>query len=491
MTIRKLRFASITYLLLPNFIFFYSWTQFPINIAGILLLTYLLREDFKDTSFCKTDQLGLGDLIVLATTGIILALISGTAGLCYQTADYWCHNAKFHELFSQEWPIRIPAAGPVVSYYYGYYLVPALYFKIVGGISETFIFLWTAAGLSLGIAWLYLVLKRKIWFVLPVICVGDLPRLINNLFQKLSIRLYEYADFGIEHWSAFENLFWVPNQVIPSLITAGMLTYIIKNRLKLNLIIFPLSLTFWWAIFPAFTCSVLVGVLLFKELISNPTQIKWNSIIKNITLPGMIVVSILIFFLSHQSTPISGLIWNFRTNYQDLISEYLSNILLNVVIISIAYICLNKSTLNVLNPFPLVISLLLAIILPSYRIGKVNDFLFRGMIPLLIIMGLYIYYPLTLLTFRKTWHILRHSYFTLFIILTLSAGSLIAIGRIWRAATNNLLVSYVRDDAPRFSPIPYDAYDNVYEVLRDRWSQQEANQYLGKADSLYEKYIAP
>lgn len=489
MSTKNLRHASVIYLLLPNLIFFYSWTRLSVAIIGIIILTYLSSDDYKDLSFKSSTDFSTKDLLIVGITGLVLTLISGTAGFCYQTPDYWCHHAKYNELFNSKWPIRIPLDGPIISYYYGYYVVPALFFKIIGSINETFIVIWTTTGIAIGIAWVYLVLNKKIWFVLMAMCAGDLPHIVKNILAFLSISLYKFSDFGIEHWSLFENLFWVPNQVIPSLIIAGMFVYILKNNLNTYLMTFPLCLIFWWAVFPAFTFSLFIGCIIMKDWVTGHFKPKMATITKKIILPAITSIPILIFFLSHKATPVSGFIWNSRKDYMNLVSEYSANILVDVFGFLAVYICLKKMRFETLDLFPFFIVLILTIIFPIYQIGKVNDFLFRGMMPLLFFTGIYLCYPLTVNSWKNTLHILRHSYLGLFLILILASTSLVAVRRVWRAVTENQFI--LKPDGNPFIEIPYNAYPNVYEVLKEKWSLQEANQYLGKADSLYEKYIAP
>jgi hypothetical protein len=489
MTVKNLRYVSVIYLLLPNLIFFYSWTRSSVAVTGIIILIYLASDDYRDSGFKSRIFFSSKDLFIVGITGLALTLLSGTAGFCYQTLDYWSHHTKYNELFINKWPIRIPSNGPVISYYYGYYVVPALFFKLYGSINETFIVLWTTTGISIGIAWVYLVLNKKIWFVLLAMCMGDFPHVIKNIFSALSINMYTYSHIGIEHWSVFENLFWVPNQVIPSLIIAGMLVYILRHNLKTYLIIFPVCLSFWWAIFPAFALGILTGCLLLKEWLTSTFKPTMNLIAKKYILPAVICIPIFIFFLSHGSAPVSGFIWNFRTDYLNLLSEYSVNILVNVIVFMIVYWSLKKLNFKTIQLFPFFIVLILTIVFPIYRLGKVNDFLFRGMMPLLLISGIYLCYPLTTMEWKSTVLILKRSYLGLFVILILLATSTLAVRRIWRAVAANRFITNNRT-APR-EGIPYDAYPNVYEVLLAKWSRQEANQYLGKAGSLYEQFIAP
>ncbi|WP_221394817.1 hypothetical protein [Dyadobacter sp. NIV53] len=491
MSEKSLRNLSIAYLILPNILFFYNWTNLPIAIAGVITLIYLLIEDRKDKSFNGFRILKRKDVIIIGLTTLVLTFVSGINGYCYQTFDYWCHNTKFYELLSYSWPIRIPKNGPVISYYYGFYIIPALFSKVTGTINEASIFVWTWLGIAIGISWIYLVLNKKIVFVLLAVCIGDLPHVLKTVLYKLSVSLYAFGDFGIENWSNLENLLWVPNQVIPTLILGGMFMYILTRNLNFDLMVLPIALSFWWAVFPAFVCGFLLAVLIIRDWILTKFQLDWVRVFKKVVLPFLICLPVLIFFMSHAEAPISGFIWNFSSDISNTISEYAVNIGINAVLFLTAYFYFRKINLPSLEQFPFYLILALCIIFPIYRLGKVNDFLFRGMMPFLIIIGMYLFYPLATYRSKRTFGIIKNSWMAIPLVLLLATSSLIGITRVFRAATVNQYTAQMNPDKVTFRAIPYDAYTNIYEVLKEKWSQQEANQYLGKSDSFYEKYMAP
>ena len=492
MSVYLLRCLSISYLLIPNLIFFIYWTRSSIAVVGVAVLIFLFFQIVRDSKFGKTESFNGKDVTILAAVTLAVTLISGINGICYQTFDYWCHNTKFYELFKYSWPIRIPLDGPVISYYYGYYVVPALISKWLGGISETVIFIWTYLGFFLGLAWVYLALNKKIIFAILALSVGDTPHLLKSIFYKLFGRLYEFGDFGIESWSNFENSLWVPNQVIPTLIIGGMFVYILKNRLELEYMVLPVALTFWWAVFPAFTSGLLIAILVIRKWILAKFQLNWIQVITKVGLPAVACFPILIFFLSHEEAPISGFIWQFPDSMSNRMIEYLVNIGINLAIFILIYVHFKKYSKIVLPFTPFFVILIFIMIFPVYRMGKVNDFLFRGLMPYLIIAGIYLFYPLSeAKTYRDSWTLIKKTPYSLILFLLLACSSLIAAGRFYRAMTVNQISHKMYPDKVAFDPIPYDAYPNIYEVLKDRWSQREADQYLGKKDSFYELNMTP
>lgn len=491
MTIRQLRLISVSYLLLPNLLFFFFWTNSILAAFCLGICGWLYYSEFRDQQFSRSAALRLPEIFKILLTGAMLSLLAGVCGFFYQTDDYWAHNTKFYELFTHDWPLRIPTDGPVVGYYYGYYVVPAFISKIVGRLSEAAIFGWTMLGMSLGVAWLYISLGHKIRYMLLVLTIGDFGHFCSSAISKLFGFRYPFEHFGIEMWSNFENLFWVPNQIIPSMLMGGMLVYCVRKGIAAERMVFPVVLSLWWAVFPAFTSLVLVAAMVagkwFKRLLTGFTLEE----ICTVLLPLILAIPVLLLFISHERPAVIGWIWNFNSRFGYRLLEYALNVGLNVaaMIFLYRYFSRNDRTRKLDAAFYLVAMLLL--LLPLVRIGKVNDLLIRGFMPLLIVAGLSIFQFASVLDFHKKLFSSRITGTMLFVAFCILGASLPGIGRVARAMKVNAISTQLLPASVPFEPVPYNAYSNVYEVLRARWSQAEADQYLGKSDSVYERFIAP
>lgn len=492
MSIHLLRCITIGYLLLPNLLFFTHWTRTSFALFGVLILGFLFLDVIKNQDFNKSDNLNSKSIISLVAICLVATLVSGVTGICFQTLDHWAHNTKFYELFISDWPQRIPLTGPVVSYYYGYYVVPVLLSKWAGIIREDIIFIWTALGFFLGFAWLYLALNRKMIFVILALSVGDTPRFLKLIFSNLAGPLYTFSDFAIEPWSNFENLFWVPNQVIPTLIIAGMFVYILKNRINVEYMVLPVALSFWWAVFPSVTSGCIIALVVLRKWFMERFKIDYLRAVKLVGLPFLICLPVLLFYLSHESLPASGFIWQFAGDLEGRTVEYLVNIGLNIVIFTLVYFYFQRNGNNTLPVFPIFITLCVILLFPLYRIGKLNDFLFRGLMPCLLVAGIYLFYPIAAVSnYRKSWALIRKTPYSFFIVLLLVSSSAIAGGRLYRAITVNQVTNRLFPEKFPFKAIPYDNYSGIYEALQAKWTQEEADQYLGKEDSFYELNISP
>ena len=123
--------------------------------------------------------------------------------------------------------------------------------------------------------------------------------------------------------------------------------------------------------------------------------------------------------------------------------------------------------------------------------GEVNDLLFRGTMPLLLLIGMYLLYPLSISSGDDFFLMVRKKPVMMALIILLFSSSIICLERVFRAAVHNPIIGGTVLNKHGFEPIPYDRYNNVYEVLQMKWSQKGADQYSGDTNSYYEKYIAP
>jgi len=489
MTTRLLQNLSIVYLLLPNLLFFYFWTNPVIAVLGIGVLLFVFLNQVTDRKLPSGKPLHAWDLAYVGVIATLLTLVSGIAGICFQMYDHWGHNVKFYELYTSSWPLSIPASGPAVSYYYGYNVVPALIFKLIGEINEGVIFLWTLAGFFLGIAWLYLVLESKVVYVLLCLCIGDIPTLVAPIFQRLGVDTYVQNGVGLSTWSLMANLVWVPNQVIPTLILGGMLVYLLKTRGEIEKMTFPIALSLWWAVFPALSCGLLVGILILRKWIQLRFKLDWLAITRQVFLPVIVCLPVLLLYESHREIPEAGFLWQFGNDSLMILAEYSTSIGVNFVLFLLLFQVFRKQNPE-LPDFPFYLLMLFLLVFPLYRMGMFNDLLLRGMMPYTLIIGLYLLMPLASEPSYKTVLQLATKSTLHFILLLMLLCLIVPSLKILRkAAKVNVVTAKLFPKRVYFKAIPYDAYPNSYEMLKEKFSLQGATEYLGKEDSFYEKKI--
>lgn len=489
MNIRLLKGLSASYLLLPNLLFFLYWTRPAIALVGIGLLIYAYAKHCLTDAWGSPEPLVIKDLIWILSFAIFLVLISGVGGLFYQTLDHWGHNSKLYELFRQPWPLVYPSGGAAYSYYFGYYLVPALVSKMIGFFSEGVLFLWTLIGFALGVAWIYLILNKKILYVILSLSFGATPKVIAFIFRQLGQNPYaNYGDVLILTLPVLDQSLWVPNQVIPTIIIAGMLVHLVKTGGDLQEMVLPVALSLWWAVFPALLSGLLIGIMIVRQWCLDGFY--WPKVLTKVLIPVLSCIPILLLFASHKSVPISGFLWEFDKPIE-FISRYAFEMLLNIILFYLAFRIFyekrpEKNTLHTL--FYLTIGLML--LMPFYRIGVYNDFLLKGIQSSLLITSLLVLIPVAAKSsYQSLVEIARKSVLNFAVIglllLSLVSSTVLIVESVKSSAISNLLFP----NQKLFTPIPYDQYPTIYDMLVEKFSTNDGEQYLGQEGSFYELYV--
>lgn len=110
--------------------------------------------------------------------------------------------------------------------------------------------------------------------------------------------------------------------------------------------------------------------------------------------------------------------------------------------------------------------------------------------PYTLIIGLYVLLPLASeSTYKAVPHLATQSTLHFILLLMLLFSIVPALKILRNAAKVNVMTARFFPERVRFKAIPYDAYPNSYEMLKEKFSLQGATEYLGKEDSFYEKKI--
>ncbi|MBQ9007996.1 MAG: hypothetical protein IJ088_01515 [Clostridia bacterium] len=167
---------------------------------------------------------------------LLWTFFSGIGGFFYQNDDFYGRNAIFHDLLEHEWPVRFAGTPYALTYYVGFWIVPALIGKVCAGIGGPEI-LWLAAN--------YALFAETVWFLfllfllfLSLLNVQSVIRaggflLLFVLFSGMDglVCLFrnDWTD-QIEWWaqtwqysSHTTCLFWVFNQAVPTWLVTVLL----------------------------------------------------------------------------------------------------------------------------------------------------------------------------------------------------------------------------------------------------------------------------
>jgi hypothetical protein len=484
MNTRSLRLISIGYLMIPVLIFLANWFRpeySVIFIFGHLLFFafYWMRALTKDETF-----ISLKVLASLSVIALIWTFLTGVGGFFLQTTDYVGHNSKFFDLYAHHWPILFPEKHTFSCYYYGYYLIPAIFFKLIGGISVPIILLHTWLGIFLGLVWLYLLLFRNMYFLCIFIICGGV--LFSS--ELISLSLFRFTFSFNPVWSLFFQSIYVPNQTISVLITAGIFLYYMKDyRLSFYLI----TLSFYWGVFPAAMLVILFGLNFIGDVFIDKNFPGLKSFLVNYVVPCILFLPTFVFLTSSKQLPVHGF---YSFNSLGLWVPYIEVILLLVLIISLL-----RSMPDGFSGIPLPIvfaALLMLSLLLTFRLGTYNDLFYRGSMPLFFIILLYIFQifiskvSMDLKAIGGKPHFLKLAISSPFLKRYLLVIGWIALGcsaslyQMGRMVQRNTFLK-------TYTPAPYNKFANSYQALIKLNGVSDANQYLGDPQSFYFVHLAP
>lgn len=186
---------------------------------------------------------------MIAVVGFVLmwTYFGGLNGFFFQSSDWDCRNAIYHDLIELEWPVIYESTGAALVYYIGHWLPPALVGKAVlwltGSIQWAWLlgkmafWVWTCVGLMLVIGLLFCFLKagdrrKRIWAVILFVGFSGMD-IIGAIYKGNLGWLLSYDVMHLEWWSKYQFssittcVYWVFNQaVIPWIIT---LCFLMEN----------------------------------------------------------------------------------------------------------------------------------------------------------------------------------------------------------------------------------------------------------------------
>jgi len=295
--------VSCVYVGLPSAVFFLGWLRWWAAWPAVILLlgavVGLLRKavqaglrDRSDSVGGTSFPAGRGFFVakgfswsqgaLWAGVCLLVVSLSGAGGVGLQEGDYFKHNAVLKHLMESPWPVWIPTdqgAFPLV-YYPGWYLPGAVVGKWFGwAAANGLIFLWTAAGVMLALAWFAALVGRCQPMVLAIFFLFSAPDVLGAAIFKLigwdpgpprpppvpdawgidwyALRWWNWelrwwaGPYTWNYCSHMELVFWVPQQALGAWICSGMMAAgIFWSRLQGRCwALVPLALSALWSPF--------------------------------------------------------------------------------------------------------------------------------------------------------------------------------------------------------------------------------------------------
>lgn len=478
-----LRIASLTYLLIPNFIFLATWLKPTLGLFfGIILLYVFWGESIREEIQIaiptqQSAKVNPKTLIILALIALGLCLCFGVGEYRSQVIDWGANNFKVYDLVTHKWPVYYENVKAYCCYYWGYYLTTAVLGKVMGlAYCKYLILIWSWIGVFLILLWL-LSLKNSLLVVVLFLLFNNANMVLLPI-DLLDIPFFEtcikYVNvhlngFNINFWSPMITSFqWVPQHLIPAGITTLFLMQPSEQKsYKSDALIF-MSTVLWSPLI-----SIGLVPIVLAKLWATRQQVKLFQDFWKYVLIGIPFIPVALYLTANNTinntTNVNQFIWNSSPYW---LRGYLIFIMSNLLI----WYGLLKPQLKAQNPF-LIISLVSIALLALYRMGICNDLLFRGAIPASFALGVAIVTQLDKLrgeNNKSKKYILWLSFFLY--------CSIPSVYRIYQGILPSQPTTTIE------SPFMPNS-TNIMDFLDTQYEPNASEQYTLKKHSIFEEYL--
>lgn len=399
-----LKIFSYLYLYVPIILFLVFWIKPYFSIPTIALLGVCLYRIFKMNSEDEKLKLNLAfslSTFVVFVLILIWCIYSGQGGFNFQHSDWQKHNVLLNDLINKKWPVNYHMDGRhgVMSYYVGFYLIPALIGKATSfNVAQLVMLVWTALGILILVLNLYknygnnqvknlfLILFGLILFGTFIYILSSIYRTWNpnNFNNGLGTDTGDYFsyDLTIQYSTNITQLCYVFSQMVPTGVATFLFMRNIDNKAMWGIICIPLIL---YSSFTFVGLGLLMLLMLIYDLISNRKNIK--HILKDLLSLNNVfaIISGLVLFLYIlgnvlQSKPTSaGMNFEFINFRQDLIGFVIFQLSWILWIL----ILLKYEKHNMV----MWCASLILFVLPFFKYGEANDLCMRVSMPALFILN--------------------------------------------------------------------------------------------------------
>ena len=366
------------YFALPVLIFLFGWLRPAIGIPAGLVVAGVYFWFVRRPSQPARPALTQKNLLLILTVTFAWTLLVGVGGVLPQSGDYLKHNLLLHDLTSANWPVTYPHEGgeTFLCYALGYYLVPALGGRLLGGdIIPALLFVWTFAGLFLFFWWAATLTtspKKTIAAILLFAPTGilwtlfkahGLPGIVTaaDLEPKL---LYGGLLFGYN--DSFTRFNYQPQHALTGWLGAAVLyemLWVKKN---------PRGAVFVWSLFVFWSPLTSLGLLLVP--LAAWRRVRWQNYFEPVNLiGGGVVLAVLgIYFQGHVPLPDKGFIGTFLPGWEWPFYYALFLLLLLVPLLLLWLVERRAKILGEFRPLFFLASALL-LLLPFWKFGVAGD----------------------------------------------------------------------------------------------------------------------
>ncbi|TDE18612.1 hypothetical protein [Dyadobacter psychrotolerans] len=388
--------GSFAFLLLPNIIFLVGWYRWYIGLPMAIVSGYLFYRfciGYRNNMVLENQEVpDRRFLLTLLGISVFVAYISGMGEMTYQVTDYIKHNVIFSNLATKPWPVLIedpkqPAA--FLCYGIAYYLPASLIGKILGlKVVVVCSFLWGVSGIFLCLIWVNKTINLYKWQLVvlflffagldPLFNIIDGQR--NNLNDILS---WDGLGFPIllSYMSPVRLMVWNPQYVFPAWIGTALIVQLGRfHKNGVGISAFLSALTLLWA--PFITMGLIPVWLYFL------VKSRFKNLINYYALSGLVLVVLIgPYYAAHQ--PIQDypyLLW--QEGIFQAIHDYTFFIFMEIGIYLVLVYLVDRKFGFIAGELRslMLLSVVVLLILPVYRMGIFNDFLMRVSMPSLFLM---------------------------------------------------------------------------------------------------------
>lgn len=309
-------------------------------------------------------------------------------------ADWIKNDAILLDMSRTPWPTQLPTEGkqsePLLRYYLGYYMLPALAGRLLGVAALNWaVPLWT----SLGVALMMLIFTRHyrgwgLWLAATVLILFsgmDIVRIA--LFQdwgdiELGRSHIEWDYFNgmrVQYSSHMVGLMYVPQHFLAAGLYTLLLMDLRGNERFLQISGVVLAASLFWSPFVALGLVPLVLVLLVENGLKR--FLSWQNLL--LALP--LALLILVYLLSGSANFPQGWLWQQYSGTQLLL--WMPVFLLNQFLLLAGLLYVLSPHLRQ-EPF-FWVSIVSLLLLPWYQYGYFNDLAMRASLPAIFLLSYY------------------------------------------------------------------------------------------------------
>lgn len=239
---------ALGYVILPIIIFLGGWTKWPVFFCGTMLLLYTGYQIFHAEKMHadRIDIITADNKKFWLITSVCICVwvyLSGIGGFSHQNSDFWVRNPIYNDLCSMSWPVyydlsKEPAHVQqylgsdtvAFSYYYTWWLLPALICKIFGFTklaSNIVLYLHAVTGVILLHYLLCKIVKKCSWLCIGILVFFSGLDVVTYLIKSQTFpnitQSLEWSSEFFQYSGNTTQLFYVFNQSIPVWIIAAII----------------------------------------------------------------------------------------------------------------------------------------------------------------------------------------------------------------------------------------------------------------------------